>query len=122
MKRPVQSDGTILGSSPEAFVETLRRFSVDDRVEPPGCTHLQLIQNVRPSSLEGCEGCLKLGDRWVHLRVCLTCGYVGCCDSSRNKHASQHARETGHHVVRSFEPGEIWVWCYADKELMIPVD
>jgi uncharacterized UBP type Zn finger protein len=122
MKRPVQSDGTILGTSPDEFIRTLRRFGADDSVDPPQCSHLEQIAAVRPSTLEGCEECLKLGQRWVHLRVCLTCGFVGCCDSSAGKHASKHARQTNHQVVKSFEPGEIWVWCFADRELMIPVD
>ena len=62
-----------------------------------------------------CEDCVKTGDRWVHLRLCLTCGHVGCCDSSKNKHATRHYRETGHPVMRSIEPGENWVWCYVDE-------
>ena len=76
------------------------------------CTHLQTIRAVTPSA-QGCEECLAIGSGWVHLRLCLTCGHVGCCDSSPNRHA------TGHPVVRSFEPGEDWKWCYVD-ELMIP--
>jgi hypothetical protein len=122
VNRPIHSDGTIFGDSPEAFVQTLRRFSADDRMEPPQCGHLSQIQVVRPSNLEGCEECLKLGQKWIHLRVCLTCGHVGCCDSSPGKHASKHAQSSGHQLVKSFEPNEIWVWCFADKELMIPED
>ena len=78
------------------------------------CTHLDLIQEVTPSS-DGCEDCLKIGARWVHLRECMTCGHVGCCDSSPNRHASRHARTSGHPIVRSFEPGEDWMWCYVDE-------
>jgi uncharacterized UBP type Zn finger protein len=63
-----------------------------------------------------CEECVKLGDTWVHLRMCLTCGHVGCCDSSKNKHATRHYRETGDPLVRSIEPGEHWVWCYIDDD------
>jgi uncharacterized UBP type Zn finger protein len=78
------------------------------------CTHLDQIHDVTPSA-EGCEDCLRTGGWWVHLRLCLTCGHVGCCDSSPNRHASKHAREVGHPIVRSFEPGEDWVWCFVDE-------
>ena len=78
------------------------------------CTHLDSIKEVTPSA-EGCEECLQMDDWWVHLRLCLTCGHVGCCDSSPNKHASKHAKETGHPIVESFEPGEDWRWCYIDE-------
>ena len=79
------------------------------------CTHRDQIRDVTPRTPEGCEECLQSGDDWVHLRLCLTCGHVGCCDSSRNRHASKHARATRHPVVRSFEPGESWRWCYEDE-------
>lgn len=78
------------------------------------CTHLNQIQAVT-SSANGCEECLAMGDRWVHLRQCLTCGHIGCCDSSKNKHASAHFRTTSHPIVKSIEPGEDWKWCYVDK-------
>ena len=78
------------------------------------CTHLDRIKTATPNA-EGCEECLRSGDWWVHLRLCLTCGHVGCCDSSPNKHASKHAKETGHPIVESFEPGEDWRWCYIDE-------
>jgi uncharacterized UBP type Zn finger protein len=78
------------------------------------CTHLDEIQNPAPTN-SGCEECLQLGDTWVHLRLCETCGHVGCCDSSKNKHAARHYQETGHPIVQSFEPGEDWGWCYADS-------
>ena len=78
------------------------------------CSHLDQIKVSPPESVEGCEECMKVGDRWVHLRVCLECGKVGCCDSSPNKHASGHAAEEGHPIVRSAEPGETWCWCYVD--------
>jgi uncharacterized UBP type Zn finger protein len=80
-----------------------------------GCTHLDQIQIDPPDSVAGCEDCLRTGDRWVHLRVCLTCGHVGCCDSSINRHASKHAGATGHPIVRSAQPGETWCWCYEDQ-------
>jgi uncharacterized UBP type Zn finger protein len=68
---------------------------------------------VTPSG-EGCEECVKTGDSWVHLRLCLSCGKVGCCDSSKNRHASAHAQESEHPIVESFQPGENWRWCYVD--------
>jgi uncharacterized UBP type Zn finger protein len=79
------------------------------------CSHLDQIEITPPESVAGCEECMKVGDRWLHLRVCLTCGKVGCCDSSKNKHASRHAREDGHPIVRSAEPGETWSWCFVDE-------
>lgn len=78
------------------------------------CTHLDQVRDVIPSA-DGCEDCLRTGDRWVHLRMCMTCGHVGCCDSSPNRHATAHWRSAGHPVVRSFEPGEDWWWCYEDE-------
>jgi uncharacterized UBP type Zn finger protein len=78
------------------------------------CQHLDQIRPVKPSA-EGCEDCLKTGDSWVHLRMCLICGHVGCCDSSPNRHARRHHEQTGHLLIRSVEPGEDWGWCYADQ-------
>lgn len=78
------------------------------------CQHLDQIQEVTPSA-QGCEDCLKTGDWWVHLRICLTCGHVGCCDSSPNKHATQHFHVTQHPIVKSFQPDEVWGWCYVDQ-------
>jgi uncharacterized UBP type Zn finger protein len=83
------------------------------------CTHLDQIQAVTPSA-KGCEDCLKMGDTWVHLRLCLTCGHVGCCDSSKNKHATKHFHATNHPIVQSFQPGEDWIWCYVDEVLLEP--
>jgi EmrB/QacA subfamily drug resistance transporter len=80
------------------------------------CSHLDAIQAVTPHS-NGCEDCLAIGGRWVHLRVCQSCGHVGCCDSSPNRHATKHSHATDHPVVRSFEPGESWYWCYVDDVL-----
>jgi uncharacterized UBP type Zn finger protein len=82
---------------------------------PKHCTHLDQIRDVSPRTPDGCEECLASGSRWVHLRLCLTCGHVGCCDSSPNRHARQHAHQTTHPIVRSFEPGEDWRWCFADE-------
>ena len=78
------------------------------------CTHLDQIRDVTPAS-QGCADCITLGDTWVHLRMCMTCGYVGCCDDSKNKHAARHYKDTGHPIVRSIEPGEDWIWCYVDE-------
>ena len=78
------------------------------------CTHLDTVDEVTPSS-GGCEDCLRTGDRWLHLRLCMHCGHVGCCDSSPNRHATAHFEGAGHPVVRSAEPGEDWSWCYADE-------
>lgn len=78
------------------------------------CTHLDQIR-FTSTETDVCEDCLKTGDDWVHLRLCLTCGHVGCCDSSKNKHATKHFRGTKHPLVRSIEPGENWVWCYVDE-------
>lgn len=78
------------------------------------CKHTSQIHQVKANSA-GCEECLKMGDRWVHLRMCLSCGHVGCCDSSKNKHATKHFHSSGHPIIRSIEPGESWRWCYADE-------
>jgi uncharacterized UBP type Zn finger protein len=78
------------------------------------CTHVGDVGNVTPVA-NGCFDCLQTGDTWVHLRICMTCGYVGCCDSSPNRHASKHAGTSGHPVVQSFEPTEDWYWCYIDQ-------
>ena len=79
-----------------------------------GCSHLGQVREVVPSA-NGCEDCLRSGGRWVHLRMCMTCGHVGCCNSSPNRHATAHFEATGHPIVRSFEPGEDWLYCYPDE-------
>ena len=78
-----------------------------------GCEHLEQVKRVTPSA-KGCEDCLRTGGRWVHLRLCETCGHVGCCDSSPNRHATKHFEATRHPVIKSFEPGEEWGYCYVD--------
>jgi len=90
-------------------------------MSPPGvqwgmatCAHLETIDHDVTPSADGCEDCLATGDQWVHLRLCTRCGHVGCCDSSPNRHATAHHTATEHSVVRSFEPGEGWFWCYPD--------
>lgn len=83
------------------------------------CEHLDpLAARARPvvPSGAGCQECLASGDAWVHLRLCLACGHVGCCDSSPNRHATRHFQATGHPVIKSFEPREAWAWCYLDEE------
>ena len=81
-------------------------------------THLNQIKEVSPST-DGCEECLATGDTWVHLTECLVCGHVGCCDSSKDKHATKHFHAEGHPLVQSFEPGEDWVFCYVDNILLM---
>ncbi len=78
------------------------------------CEHVKEIHQVTPSA-DGCGDCLRIGDDWVHLRLCLSCGHVGCCDSSKNKHATKHFHTSAHPIVESFEPGEDWRWCYVDQ-------
>jgi hypothetical protein len=79
------------------------------------CDHLSDIHDVSPDSAEGCGDCLREGTRWVHLRECLVCGHIGCCDNSPRKHATAHWHATHHAVMRSAEPGETWAWCYPDN-------
>ena len=84
------------------------------------CAHMDLVLDVVPRTPEGCEECLKTGASWEHLRVCLTCGHVGCCDNSAGGHASLHAKAEDHPVIRSFQPGEDWGWCYVDEVYLFP--
>ena len=79
-----------------------------------GCSHLDQARNVEPRSV-GCEECLANGTSWVHLRLCLWCGHVGCCDQSEGRHAFHHFADTGHAIIRSHEPGEVWAWCWIDE-------
>lgn len=78
------------------------------------CTHLDQILVTRPEQVAGCQDCLAIGGRWVHLRLCRSCGRAGCCDSSPNRHATKHARVSGHPIISSLEPGETWSYCYVD--------
>ncbi|MGI8988319.1 MAG: UBP-type zinc finger domain-containing protein [Bryobacteraceae bacterium] len=78
------------------------------------CEHLKEAEDLQPSR-HVCEDCVKTGDSWVHLRICLSCGHVGCCDSSKNKHATKHFHASRHPMIRSIEPGERWGWCYVDE-------
>jgi monovalent cation:H+ antiporter-2, CPA2 family len=79
-----------------------------------GCQHLAMIKTDEPTS-DGCEECLAMGDTWVHLRLCRSCGHVGCCDDSKNRHATRHFHASRHPIMTSLEPGESWSWCYVDE-------
>lgn len=84
------------------------------------CTHLEHVHITQlPESVEGCEDCLAMGGAWLHLRICLECGHVGCCDSSPNRHASAHAHASEHPIIHSLEPGETWSWCFTDEVAML---
>jgi uncharacterized UBP type Zn finger protein len=84
------------------------------------CQHRTAVRNIKPGTPNGCEECLATGGRWVHLRICLTCGHVGCCDNSPSRHATRHFHQTGHPLIRSYEPGEDWGWCYVDEVVFEP--
>jgi uncharacterized UBP type Zn finger protein len=101
---------------PQLEKRPLRRFM---RILRRECTHLDQINDVKPGA-EGCEECLQMGDTWVHLRECLVCGHVGCCDSSKNRHATKHFHTSEHPLVQSFQPYEDWIWCYVDEVVMEP--
>ncbi len=93
-------------------------IELNDAQKPsPNCAHTAQAQAVTPSG-NGCQECLETGDSWVHLRVCLSCGHVGCCDSSKNKHATAHFHATEHPLVRSFESGETWAYCYEESVMV----
>ena len=83
----------------------------------PECSHIASVVVVEPAS-DVCDECVALGDSWVHLRACLSCGHVGCCDQSKNKHATRHFRSSGHPLIQSLEPGEDWLYCYVDHLMM----
>jgi hypothetical protein len=104
----------LAGLTALATLGGLERDSDEDEVGSPACAHLHSIVSPTPRTA-GCEECLRTGDAWVHLRACLACGHVGCCDSSKNRHATAHFWSTGHPIVRSLEEGEEWRWCYVDE-------
>jgi uncharacterized UBP type Zn finger protein len=97
--------------------ETLRKQIWSRGKDAEVCTHRDQIKDIEPDS-DGCEACLATGDTWIHLRLCMTCGHVGCCDDSKNRHASKHYQATGHPIVKSLEVGEDWLWCYADEVML----
>ncbi len=86
------------------------------------CDHLDQIRPVEPQTPNGCQECLVSGDKWVHLRLCMTCGHVGCCDSSPNQHATKHFHDTQHAIMQSFEPEEDWLYCFIDEIQFEPFD
>ena len=90
------------------------------------CSHLEKFERKRTSPVHpsghGCKECLETGDEWVHLRLCMACGHVGCCDDSPNRHATRHHHATRHPVIKSFEPREDWAWCYVDEETVDAID
>ncbi len=96
---------------------TINRMRAAPARRDSSCEHVSQIREVTPRA-QGCEECLAIGDEWVHLRLCMTCGHVGCCDNSKNKHATRHFHATNHPIIRSFEPGEDWMWCYVDSKMV----
>ena len=86
------------------------------------CGHLDQVHAADPGSADECRECRATGGRWLHLRECLVCGHVGCCDNSQGRHATAHWRATGHPMIRSLEPGEVWAWCYPDEAMLLPAD
>jgi len=100
-----------------ASASTARALSYGENTAQ-SCSHLGSIELVDPpAQIAGCEECLELGMQWVHLRMCQSCGHVGCCDNSPGKHATAHYEQTAHPVIRSVEPGEDWSWCYVDEAM-----
>jgi hypothetical protein len=88
-----------------------------------GCTHAdQVTVHDLPERVAGCTDCLAAGGEWLHLRICLGCGHVGCCDDSPSRHARAHAQGSGHAIIRSLEPGETWCWCFVDELAMVIAD
>jgi uncharacterized UBP type Zn finger protein len=88
--------------------------------QAPVCTHLDTVRITQlPAAVDGCDDCLREGGVWLHLRICLQCGHVGCCDDSPGRHASRHASTSAHPIIRSLEPGETWSWCFVDEEAML---
>ena len=99
-----------------AVTEIIQELHELGMLDNQQCEHLIGIQDIAPLAA-GCNDCLTMGDSWVHLRLCLTCGYVGCCDDSKNKHATRHHHTTNHPMIISYEEGEEWMWCYLDEVL-----
>ena len=102
----------------EHLIVSVHCFGVRHRIvkgnSMESCTHIEAVSTVTPAKHHECEECVKIGSNWVHLRTCQTCGVTLCCDSSRNRHATKHARATSHPVIASAEPGERWLYCYPD--------
>jgi hypothetical protein len=117
-------DGGAFADGAVSDAVTIPRYPGDVRsgrayrvVMEPTCEHVDAVTDAAPAprTPDGCEECLAIGSRWVHLRLCLECAHVGCCDSSPNRHATAHNHATGHPLIRSYEPGENWWWCYVDE-------
>ena len=106
---------TLLDFNDETGLDLETEVTYKPTVGPDVCSHLGRIRSVFPSA-PGCEECIGIGDDWVHLRLCLVCGHVGCCDTSKNKHATAHFHATGHPVMKSIETFEDWAWCFVDEE------
>ncbi|MEW6267826.1 MAG: cation:proton antiporter [Thermodesulfobacteriota bacterium] len=118
---PLFRVGSISEAEAAALQDAARRRMIDTErtvelavSDGSGCAHADTVRAVRPSA-PGCEDCLRIDARWVHLRICMTCGHVGCCDSSPNKHATKHFHQTHHPIMKSMEPGEDWGWCFVDE-------
>jgi CPA2 family monovalent cation:H+ antiporter-2 len=97
------------------FIDTEKAVEFKPKTDESVCGHLKQTRPVFPSA-DGCEDCLRSGDSWVHLRLCMSCGHTGCCDSSKNKHATAHFHQSDHPIIKSAEPGEDWGWCYPDEK------
>jgi CPA2 family monovalent cation:H+ antiporter-2 len=110
--------------SAQAFAEAARMLRAPMRTvqlteeQRNGCSHGAAVRPEITTAAVGCEDCLKIGDTWVHLRACMTCGGVRCCDSSKNRHATKHFQSTAHPIIRSYQPGEEWAWCYPDERML----
>lgn len=99
---------------PKRLVDSIRKHISSGSLNEKECAHIHEIQSIQPGS-GGCEECLQTGDTWVHLRMCMTCGHIGCCNDSKNRHATQHFQATQHPIMKSLEPGEDWMWCFVDE-------
>ncbi|NIO42356.1 MAG: hypothetical protein GTO41_20710 [Burkholderiales bacterium] len=104
---------------PTRLVDSIRKHISSGSLYEKECSHRDFIQDLTPRT-EGCEKCLEIGDTWVHLRMCMTCGHVGCCSESKNNHAAKHFHATNHPIMRSIEPGENWLWCFVDETQLSP--
>ena len=114
---PPEGEGEGASADNEDDQAVTYELTLDQR-RSEGCSHLAQARAVSPEAVDICPECVAQGDRWMHLRVCMTCGHVGCCDSSKNRHARRHAEATGHPIVRSLEPGETWAWCFVDETIL----
>jgi CPA2 family monovalent cation:H+ antiporter-2 len=117
LRRASQAAGTAPPSDAPTVNAVDTECVMELKARTPGCPHVRQIRPVTPSA-RGCEECLLAGGDWVHLRLCMTCGHVGCCDSSKGRHATGHHRSTTHPIVKSLEPGEDWAWCYVDEVML----